>query len=248
VFTGAAIGFPLDIDDDNDEFTLRVDGVTSGTLSLTQGTYNSGAELAAELQARINGDSALAQAGARVSVVFNTDRFEITSEEYGGGSNVEFLTVDTNTATELGLAVGAGSAGLDVAGTIGGVGAIGVGTTLTGAAGSDAFGLQIRVNGSGVGPRGDVDFSRGLAYQLDALIQGYLDDDGILEARTDSLQDRAEDLVDERDRLDLRIESLEARYRAQFTALDTLLAQLQTTSSFLTQQLASLPGANSSNQ
>ena len=248
VLVGAAAGFPLDIDADNDELTFRIDGVTSGAISLTQGTYASGADLAAELQARINGDSALAQAGARVSVVYNTDRFEITSEEYGGSSTVEVLTADTNSAAELGLAVGAGIAGLNVAGTIGGDVATGVGTTLTGIAGTAAAGLQINVNGGGTGPRGDVNFSRGLAYQLDTLIAGFLDGDGILDARTDSLQDRADELDEQRQRLDLRIEAVEARYRAQFTALDTLLAQLQTTSSFLTQQLASLPGASSTGQ
>lgn len=248
VLVGAAAGFPLDIDADNDELTFRIDGVTSGTISLTQGTYASGSDLAAELQARINGDSALAQAGARVSVVYNTDRFEITSEEYGGSSTVEVLTADTNTAAELGLAVGAGIAGLNVAGTIGGDVATGVGTTLTGIAGTAAAGLQINVNGGGTGPRGDINFSRGLAYQLDTLIAGFLDGDGILDARTDSLQDRADELDEQRQRLDLRIEAVEARYRAQFTALDTLLAQLQTTSSFLTQQLASLPGASSTGQ
>jgi flagellar hook-associated protein 2 len=40
--------------------------------------------------------------------------------------------------------------------------------------------------------------------------------------------------------VDLRMEAVEARYRAQFTALDTLLAQMQTTGDFLTQQLAAL--------
>ena len=47
--------------------------------------------------------------------------------------------------------------------------------------------------------------------------------------------------IDQREeRLDLRVESVRARYLAQFTALDVALAQLQTTSSFLSQQLAGL--------
>ena len=37
------------------------------------------------------------------------------------------------------------------------------------------------------------------------------------------------------------MEQIEARYRRQFTALDSLLAQLQSTSSYLAQQLANLP-------
>jgi flagellar hook-associated protein 2 len=34
---------------------------------------------------------------------------------------------------------------------------------------------------------------------------------------------------------------IEKRYRAQFTALDPMLAQMTSTSNFLTQQLANLP-------
>ena len=41
------------------------------------------------------------------------------------------------------------------------------------------------------------------------------------------------------------MEQIESRYRKQFTALDSLLAQLQTTSSYLAQQLASVPKAGS---
>jgi flagellar hook-associated protein 2 len=40
------------------------------------------------------------------------------------------------------------------------------------------------------------------------------------------------------------MESLEKRYRAQFTALDKLVSQLTATGNYLTQQLANLPGAN----
>ena len=36
------------------------------------------------------------------------------------------------------------------------------------------------------------------------------------------------------------MESVEARYQAQFSALDTLLAQLQSTSQYLEQQLSTL--------
>ncbi|GAB5453017.1 MAG: hypothetical protein Hals2KO_33450 [Halioglobus sp.] len=244
---GATAGFPLTIDADNDNFTIKIDGITSGSVSLTQGSYASGDLLAAELQARINGDSAIAQAGARVDVVYNGDHFEFTSREYGGSSTVELISVDTNSAAQLGLSVGAGVNGLNVAGTIDGVAALGSGKTLTATLGSDANGLQIRVNGSALGSYGEVAFSRGIAYQLDKLSTGFLDVEGILDTRTDTLQDRSEEIDEQRERLDRRMEGLEARYRAQFTALDTLLSQLQTTSDFLAQQLSNLPGAGSLN-
>jgi len=41
--------------------------------------------------------------------------------------------------------------------------------------------------------------------------------------------------------LQLRLQNIEKRYRAQFTALDTMIGSMNKTSSFLTQQLANLP-------
>ncbi|MGR9099974.1 MAG: flagellar filament capping protein FliD [Gammaproteobacteria bacterium] len=85
----------------------------------------------------------------------------------------------------------------------------------------------------------------GLANRLTETLDRYLTGGGLLEARTEGIQNRIDDIADDRVRLDRRLALLEARYRAQFTALDALLSQLQTTGVFLTQQLAGLPAANS---
>lgn len=251
-YTGAAplslTPFPLIIDGNNDNFSVRVDGIESSTISLTQSIYATGADLAAEMQARINGDSTLASAGVSVAVAWNADRIEITSQSGGSSSNVEILTVDTNTTNDMGLSVGVGTAGVDVAGTIGGVAALVSGNVLTGAPGSGAEGLRLQINGGAIGPRGTVEFSRGVGYQLDALLTNFLQDDGILDARTDGIEERASEIEEAQERLDRRMEILETSLRARFTVLDTLLSQLQNTSSFLTQQLAALPEPNSINR
>jgi len=240
----AVSAFPLDIDDDNDSFTVKIDGVESNSISLTQGNYTSGADLASEIQSRINGDNNLVAGGTTVSVVFNVDHFEITSERYGSSSRVEISAIDTNTTAELGLSLVTGTVGVDVAGTINGEAATGSGQKLSGAIGSSVEGLKLLINGGAIGDRGTVDFSQGIAYQINAMIAGFLEADGLLDSKTDSLQGRVDDLDDQRERLDRRIETLEARFRSQFNALDGLLAQLQTTSNFLTQQLSSLPEPN----
>jgi len=67
---------------------------------------------------------------------------------------------------------------------------------------------------------------------------------GQLEARTKSLNDRLRGLLSDRERLDVRIGRVEDGLRRQFTALDGLVAQLQSTQSFLTRELARLPGAS----
>ena len=82
----------------------------------------------------------------------------------------------------------------------------------------------------------------GVAARLDALVDPYLSTGGLLDTRTDGLNASIEDIGDRRASLDERLAAVEARLFDQFNALDTLLAQLQSTSNFLTQQLANLPG------
>jgi flagellar hook-associated protein 2 len=242
--TGAATsGFPLTIDANNDNFVLKVDGTQSASIALTQQSYASGAELAVELQSRINGDTNLNNAGVSVSVSYVTDHFEISSSTYGSASTIELVTADTNTAATLGLSVGAGTSGLDVAGTIGGVSATGSGQTLTG--NGDAAGISLKVEGTTTGSRGSVVFSRGVADQINTLLDGYLASNSVIDARTEGLNNRINDINDQRDRLARRIAIIQQRYTAQFTAMDTLLGQLQSTSNYLSQQLAALPGATS---
>lgn len=223
----------------NDTFTIDVDGVSSGTITLTAGTYT-GDQLAAELQARINGDSNFQDNDVSVTVSFDTDHFVITSARYGSASKVESMS--GTAATALDLAGGTSTDGVDVAGTIGGAAATGSGRFLTGT--GDAEGLKIEVMGGATGSRGTVDFTRGLADTLSTLLEAFLDeDDNALDARTEGIQARIDDITDQREQLSRRMAKLEERYRAQFTALDSLVSQLQTTSDFLTQQLANLPGA-----
>lgn len=60
---------------------------------------------------------------------------------------------------------------------------------------------------------------------------------GTIDQRTRALNDRIRGLDSSRERLDARIDRVEQSLRRQFNALDGLVAQLQTTQSFLTQQL-----------
>tara|TARA_R110001592_G_scaffold363398_2_gene688002 strand:+ start:69672 stop:71711 length:2040 start_codon:yes stop_codon:yes gene_type:complete len=243
VYTGNAANFPLTINDDNDNITVKIDGVSSENISLTQGSYANGSELAAEIQARINGDAELSAAGLTVNVSFSGGQLAISSNQYGSASKVEVSAIDTNTASDLGLSVAAGIAGVDIAGTIGGVAAIGSGQLLTGANGSAAEGLRLLIESGTIGDRGAVEFSQGVAYKLDNMLKSFLDNEGILGARTLGIQGRIDDISDSREILERRMETLEIRYRNQFNTLDTLLSQLQSTSDFLTQQLSALPEA-----
>jgi flagellar hook-associated protein 2 len=58
----------------------------------------------------------------------------------------------------------------------------------------------------------------------------------------DGVNKKIGDITDQRQKLSVRLAGIEARYRKQFTAMDSLLGKLQATGSYLTQQLANLPG------
>ncbi len=80
----------------------------------------------------------------------------------------------------------------------------------------------------------------GYANTLDTLLEGYITTDGTIDVRTDGINEQLDDIADSREALALQLESLESRLLAQFNAMDALVAQLQTTGDFLTQQLVPL--------
>ncbi len=86
------------------------------------------------------------------------------------------------------------------------------------------------------------DTSSGFATRLFDLTDSFLDSDGIIEARTKGLTETIDGLADDRTALTERLASLETRLLRQFNALDSLLAELSSTSNFLAQQLNNLPG------
>lgn len=77
-------------------------------------------------------------------------------------------------------------------------------------------------------------------------LKSLLGDDGMITGRTDALEARMDRLETDRLALDRRMEKVEANYLRQFTALDTMVAQMSSVSSFLTQQLAMLPNYSQS--
>ncbi|PCJ33302.1 MAG: flagellar cap protein [Gammaproteobacteria bacterium] len=82
--------------------------------------------------------------------------------------------------------------------------------------------------------------NEGFAYKLEALADAWLDDDGLIDAREDGLQDRIDRMDDQILRIEDRLISVESRIRAQFTALEALVSSLNSTGDYLTQQLAAL--------
>ncbi|HET8938176.1 MAG TPA: flagellar filament capping protein FliD [Polyangiales bacterium] len=230
LFGNSAAG--LTIDSTNDTLDLKINGTTS-TVKLTQKTYTTAAALASELQSQINGNTTFSTAGVNVKVTENAGVLTVTSGNYGSASKVEY-NGGNGIANLFGTATS--TAGLDVAGKIGtGLGA-GNGQQLT-----SSDGLVLKITGGSTGARGNVVFQRGIASDLDRLIGDVLSaKGGTVPARIDSLQEQVKDIDKQREVMNAQLEVKQKRYLDQFNTLDGLLTNMQSTMSYLSQQLASL--------
>jgi flagellar hook-associated protein 2 len=219
----------------NDALAVNVDG-TAATITLAAGTYTA-ASLASLLQTSLNAAPALAAAKAAVTVSESAGVLTLRSLRVGAASSV---TVSGLAAADLfGPAPGV-MAGTDAAGSIGGIAAVGEGRRLRAAAGTNAEGMELELTGGTTGSRGTVEFARGLAWRLNSQLDGVLGSEGLFAQRADGLNRSIDDIGRQRADVSRRLESVEQRFRAQFTALDGVVSRLLSTSSFLSQQLASL--------
>lgn len=215
------------------EFTMTVNGILAAPITLPANkVYANGQELASEMQSLINLDPALKAAGASVNVTFNSDtsELEFTSTAFGANSRVEIMAVGAD-AAELGLSVGAGTAGTDVAGTVDGVAAFGFGNVLLPAIGSPAEGLSMMIAPGAT--TATINFSRGLAGQLENLVNDFVKNAGLIRDRETNIGKDLERVEEDQQALDRRTEAYRARLQAQFLAMESIVRSLNSTGSFL---------------
>ncbi|MCL2344473.1 MAG: flagellar filament capping protein FliD [Desulfobulbus sp.] len=79
-------------------------------------------------------------------------------------------------------------------------------------------------------------FGQVFSDKIDSMIGA----NGLIANRVDGLNRSIKMNQSDQEAMQRRIDAIQARYQAQFTALDTLMASMQTTGSYLTQQLTSL--------
>lgn len=220
----------------NDKLTVTLNG-TAATVTLTADSYTPD-EMAAEIQSKINSDASFKKLGYKVTVAQNSGVLTVTSALYGSKSTVN-ISSGSAVSTLFSLAGSlSGTTGQDVAGEIGGLAGTGSGQTLTGT--GSASGLQLLIEGGSLGARGTIGFSRGIAWQLDQSLTSLLGTTGSIANRTGGIDRSIDDIDQQRLVVSRRLAETEKRYRAQFNALDQLVASMQQTSSYLTQQLASI--------
>ncbi len=250
---------PLTIDDSNDELVLAISGTETSTLTLAHKTYTSGAELASEVAARI---AASEVAVGSVAVAWvdagATGHLELRTEGYGATKSVALGTPPANNAAPaLGLTGGTSTDGQDVAGTIDGYAAEGVGRLLKATdADSDAAGLWLSVTLEegeiGGGVDATVTVVKGVAALADDLLD-YLTDpiDGYVKSKEDRYTRQLDTYAAQIERKEELLAKRRERLVRRFAALEQAISSLQTQNTFLSTQLSAMQNflaGNSSSQ
>ncbi len=240
---------PMTLSTANNKLKLTLDGITSESIVLTAKEYSSGNDLAAEIQQKINADSALSGRGLAVEWVDlgTTGYLKFTSGSYGSSSSVTFDSQASSALTILGLSEGTTTiAGKDVAGTINGEAATGSGRFLTGDkdnATTAGMRLEVRLTASDLvdGADGTITFNRGFASRLARTADSISrPTDGSIAGRTKGLQAQLDDLKTQIEDQEGRLEVRRLKLYDRFTQLEVVLNQFKTQSQFLDQQLAQL--------
>lgn len=227
-------------------FSVKIDGVATNSILLGVKNYTSGADLAADLQSRINLDANLTSAKVTVGVAFNstTGKLEFTSTSYGSSSKVEVTAASADMA-DMGITVAAGTSGSDVAGTVDGVAAFGFGNVLLPALNTKAEGLSMQITAGATS--GNITFSRGFSGSFKVLIDNFLKNNGLIKNREAGINKDVAKIKTDMEAVDRRSQAYRARLQAQFSAMETIVRSLKSTGTFLTGAFKALSASSSDN-
>lgn len=235
------------IDDSNDLLSLEIDGRTFKDIKLSHGGYDP-SQLADMLEQKLNSLENSSVERVRVDVV--SGRLEIASLSYGKNSTLG--SFDGTSLTSLGLSSSISDKGEDVIGHFKVDGQVekakGNGRTLTGEEGNEhTSGLQVRstvTSGditSAAGYQTTLAFTRGVAAEMNAAIDGLLRSKGTLDSARNSFDEQMDSIDDAISRLTARFDAAQQSLVKQFAAMESAVSNLQGLGSMLGAQLGSLP-------
>ena len=253
-FQGGGIAKPsvnnLVINSSNNRLKLNVDGVVSNEIVLTEKTYASADDLVKELQSKIDSDARIGNRGLTVEWIdtgSTTGYLQFNSSTYGSTSKVSTEPgIANNALAVLGLASGSSQAGVDVAGTINGEKATGIGQILTGdESNKTTAGLKLRVTLAGAdlvdGAEGTFTLSKGVAARMRDLIDSLTKSgDGTFDRRLAGYNAQIADLKDQVTAIDARLAVRRQALQDEFTQMEVALGQLNSEGSYLANQLAGI--------
>lgn len=241
-FTGnTLVNYPDNIFDIPEKISLSIDDITTAEIKMLPRSYSSGKEFAAELQRLINEDKNLIRNDTSVTVNYINNAINISSNSVGAGSVVAIVSVSQNLSSLTGLFAAKGEQGQDLSANVNGYELIGDGTKLK--LEGSLSGVVLDVTGSKTGSRGDLIVTNGIASILDELTNSFLSRNGLLDARIDGYNSKIKNIENQRSDLVRKLELSEQRYLKKFSNLDAMLGKMRSTSNFLAEKLATLPGA-----
>lgn len=206
---------------------------TNYFVTLTEGTYTR-SELADHLETVIN--EAVDNKGSEVEVSLDGDALDLRSKNYGSAQNITILSGTTQSTLNLSTTE---AEGVDVAGTIDGVAATGIGQVLQGVEGENSEGLRLLVTANAAVSGVTLDVYEGMGQRLTSVLEGLTDSDsGVVPLKEDSLTDSILDMEEQIDAVNERLEIRRKRLEAQFLQMEKLLSQFQSQENFLQGQIA----------
>ena len=165
----------------------------------------------------------------------------LTPDYVGGGSGLTLGTFDQTTERDLDLGLLNGTiTGQAVAGTINGEAATGSGRVLTGNDNNvNTDGLSVRYAGTANDTDvGTIKLTLGVAELFDRTLFSITDSiDGYAAFKEDSIQDRINDLEDQIDEMEARLDRKMEMMINRFVAMELAMSRLQNQSSWLSSQL-----------
>lgn len=239
---------PLVVSSSNNALQLVVDGVRLSNTIIPSGTYTSGEALATAMQDAINTDELLQEKTINVEWVETAPGqgyFQITSPTYGSRSEI---TIESSSANvSLGL-TNATRTGVDVAGTINGEAAEGMGRLLkgkTGNATTDGLALEVTLTAAELTSQGEAQgkayYTTGLMSSIDTFMEDLTNTlSGVLATQKKSLKTMYDDMQIQIKKYDEKIEAKRLELEIKYNQLETILNKLNSQGSYLSAQISGL--------
>lgn len=172
------------------------------------------------------------------------NEIQIDQLGYGSGAGIALSFTGLGDGAAEAWAADTAAAGTDVAGTIGGEAATGIGQLLVGNSGTDAAGLTIEYSGALTGAVGSVNLSLGAGARIERLLDQFLNTgNGLIDSKVSALDTSNARLAARVTALDARLEQRRATLLANYLQMETAIARLKQQSTSL---LGSTGTSNSS--
>ncbi|NJC34740.1 flagellar hook-associated protein 2 [Sphingomonas jejuensis] len=228
-----AFDTPVVIDASNKAITVVLNDGSPIELTLAEGSYDSGAALAAAFNQAV---AANVSAAGRVSASWSDNRFTLRSALEGTASTVAVTGGDGALAVRLGLASATATRGTAASGSIAGKPALYSNGIFTAASDSPAAGLSLRASGSVASATIRIDLGLGAALtSLAARLTGTTSSLASAESRYAAAR---KDVAESQEKVAEAAERMTTQLTKTYASMEARVSAYKATQSFLEQQIA----------